>query len=155
MIKKGKILVVYYSRTGNTRKIAQELSRKLNADIDEIKDKKKRGFLGVWLKGSRQAMKGKSSEIIFSKNPENYGLIILGGPVWAWNLIPPLRRYLEENKDKIKKFGFFLTYGGNDGENIKQVSGFKEPIATMKIIDKQVKSGNYETEINEFVKKLK
>lgn len=106
-----KILVVYYSKTGNTRKIAQELSVKLKADIDEIKEARKRGFLGTWLKGTRQAMKEKSSQVTFSKNPGDYDLVVLGGPIWAWNLIPPLRGYLEQNKDKIKKLAFFVTYG--------------------------------------------
>ncbi len=149
-----KILIVYYSKTGNTRIIATELAKKFKADIDEITDKKKKGIFGlIW--ACRQAMNKKSSEIIYSKNPKSYDLVILGGPVWAWNLIPPLRKYLEENKSLIKKFGFFLTHGGNYGKNIEQVIQIKKPIATMDIIDKNVKLGNYKDKITAFVKKLK
>ena len=150
-----KILVAYYSKSGNTRKIAEELAKNLKADIDEIKDKKRRGFFGTWIKGTRQAMNQKSSEIIFNKNPKDYDLIVLGGPVWAWNLIPPLRSYLEKNKNSIKKLAFFLTYGGNDGKNLEQVAEMKKPIATMRIIDKDVKSGNYQKQMRDFIKKLK
>ena len=33
-----KQLVVYYSRTGNTKKIGQEIATALGADLDEIVD---------------------------------------------------------------------------------------------------------------------
>jgi flavodoxin len=150
-----KTLVVYYSRTGNTKKVALDIAKNLKADIDELKDKKKRGFFGVWLKGAREAMKESSSEVVFSKDPKDYDLIVLGGPVWAWNLIPPIRKYLEENKNKIKKLGFFVTCGGNIGKNFEQTASIKKPIACMKLIDKEVKKGNYKKELEEFIKKLK
>jgi flavodoxin len=149
-----KTLVAYYSRTGNTKKVALDLAKKLKADVDELKDKKKMGFIGVWLKGTRHAMKEKPSEVIFSKSPEDYDLVVLGGPVWAWNLIPPIRGYLTENKKKIKKLAFFVTYGGNLGKNFEQVSNLKDTIAFMKLIDKDVKSGSYQKDLDEFLKKL-
>lgn len=152
-----KILVAYFSRTGNTRKIAEILAEKLSADLDEITEVKKRGFLGVTLKGTRDAMKGNPSEVTFSKNPIDYDLVILGGPVWAWNLIPPLRGYLNKNKDAIKKFAFFLTFGGNFGKNFEEVEKIKKPISTMAILDKDMKKGNtekYGKQIEEFIGKL-
>ena len=32
------VLIVYYSRTGKTRKIIEKMTEKLNAEVDEIKD---------------------------------------------------------------------------------------------------------------------
>ena len=49
-----KVLVVYYSRTGNTKFVAEAIAQSLEADIEEIKDGKNRmgvfGFLGVDMK---------------------------------------------------------------------------------------------------------
>ncbi len=148
-----KTLVVYYSKTGNTRKIAQEIAKETGADMDEIKDSKKVGMLGL-VRASWQAMRKKPSKITFSKDPAKYDLVILGGPVWAWNLIPQIRNYLENNKDKIKKLVFFLTHGGGPGKSIDQVSMIKKPILSAEFLDKDIKAGKYEEDLKEFIKKL-
>ena len=44
-----KILVAFYSRSGNTKKVGLELAKFLNAQTDEIFDKKDRsGIKGWW-----------------------------------------------------------------------------------------------------------
>ena len=35
-----KILVIYYSKTGNTKYVAQKIAEQLNAELSEITDKK-------------------------------------------------------------------------------------------------------------------
>ena len=76
-----KILVAYYSRNGHTKKVAEIIADTLNADIDEIKDKKSRkGIIGFLIAGY-DATRGKATDINFSKNPADYDVVILGGPV--------------------------------------------------------------------------
>jgi flavodoxin len=150
-----KTLVVYFSKTGNTRKIAEEISKKLNSDLDEITEIKTRGFFGKWINGARESISGKSSKITYKKNPKNYDLIILGGPIWAWHLIPPIRAYLEQNKKNIKKLAFFVTFAGSEGSSFDDVKKYKEITASMMITDKKIKNGNYKKELNAFCSKLK
>jgi flavodoxin len=50
-----KILIVYYSRTGRTKKIAEKIQYRLNADIDEISDTKNRAGILGWLSAGRDA----------------------------------------------------------------------------------------------------
>jgi hypothetical protein len=56
-----KSLVVYYSRNGNSKFIAQKIAEKLGADTEEIIDKKnRRGWIG-FLTAGRDATQGKET----------------------------------------------------------------------------------------------
>jgi len=106
-----KILVAYYSKTGNTKKVALEIARALKADVDEIIDLKKRSGILGWLIAGRDAMKEKQTEIVTTKDPGDYNLVIIGTPIWAWNTTPAIRTYITQFKDKFKNVSFFITSG--------------------------------------------
>ena len=62
-----KALVVYFSRTGGTKKVAEAISNILSCDIEEIVDTKDRTGLLGYIRSGRQAMKKKLTAI---KNTE-------------------------------------------------------------------------------------
>ena len=62
-----KILVVFYSRTGNTKKIGEEISKNLKSDIDEIIDQKSRNGAIGFLTGGIDAMKKLGLQIGLKK----------------------------------------------------------------------------------------
>jgi len=79
-----KSLVVYYSRTGNAKFVAETIASTIGADIEEVVDLKKRGGPVGFLSGGKDATQGKETEIAETKRqPKDYGLIILGTPVWS------------------------------------------------------------------------
>ncbi len=116
-----RILVVYYSRTGATKFVAQAIASELSADIEEIVDQKKReGKIG-WMKAGRDAMQEKQTEIATVKTLAYYDLIILGTPVWAWRPTPAIRTYVAKNGDLAgKKVALFFTMDGNPKEAIQR-----------------------------------
>jgi menaquinone-dependent protoporphyrinogen IX oxidase len=83
-----KILVVFYSRTDNTRKTAEEIASVLECDMEEIIDTKNRsGALG-YIKSGKDASRRKLTvlkEII--NDPSQYDLLIIGTPLWAWHVL--------------------------------------------------------------------
>ena len=137
-----KTLVVYYSRTNTTKKIAEEIKNKLNCDIEEISDDKKySGKLG-YIRGGFNATTGKTSELKnISKNPSDYDLIIIGTPVWASNMATPIYTYLEKYHAQIKNIACFCTCisGGYEKtlEKMSKVSG-KTPLSTMYLTKKDI-----------------
>lgn len=80
-----KSLVVYYSRTGKTKFVAETAAAELGSDIEEIVDLKNReGKLG-WMSATQDASRGKETEIAPTKKvPNDYDLLIIGTPVWAY-----------------------------------------------------------------------
>ena len=89
-------LIIYYSFSGKTRKIAEELVKKETADIYEIKDNKPLGKLKAYTAGIIASIKGKAWLI---KQPDiditKYDKITMLAPVWADNPPPAFNAMLE------------------------------------------------------------
>ena len=151
-----KKLVVFYSRTGNTRKIAEEIARKINADIEEIIDLKNRKGILNWLRAGRDGMKRNLTKIKYFKDPIKYDLIIIGTPIWV-NMTPAIRTYLLENKDKIKKIAFFSTHGGKSvGKAFDEMEKItKKPVAVFSLREREVKENSFEDKLKDFCRDLK
>lgn len=147
-----KTLVVYYSKTGHTRKIGNKIAKILKADVEEVVDKTDRSGIMGWIFGGRDAMRAMDTEISFKKDPSKYDVAIIGTPVWAWTVTPAIRRYLKENK--IKKVAFFCTYGGAPSKTFSEMESLsKKPIAVLGIKDKEIDL--HDAEIKEFCRRIK
>lgn len=153
-----KTLVVYYSRTGNTKIIGQEIAKALNAESLEVIDLKKRsGALG-WIKCGRDGQKRNLTKIQpIQKNLEEYGRIIIGTPVWSWNMSAPIRTFLKEKSIINKKVNFFCTEGSSSGKTFQELGSLVPDSVVgekLEITSKDMKSGLYRDKIMEFAKKI-
>jgi len=109
-----KSLVVYYTRTGKTKGVAENIAAQLSADIEEIVDQKKRAGPIGWLNAGKAATREETTEIASLKySPSNYDLIVFGTPVWAWRPTPAIRTYIKQNDLSGKKVALFLTSDGD------------------------------------------
>jgi len=152
-----KSLVVYFSRTGTTKKIAEEIAEKLKADVERVIDKKSRGGMIGWILAGRDGMKRELTQINkIEKDPEDYDLVVIGTPIWV-NTTPAIRTYLKENKDKFKKVAFFCTMGGSGSKDVfmemEKITGMK-PLSKMALRRDDVEGGFYEDDMREFVEKI-
>jgi flavodoxin len=152
------LLVVFYSRTGKTKKIGELISKKLNCEYEEIFDTKKRsGFLGFIRAGADATRKKLTTIKNIEKNPENYDLIILGTPIWNKRMSTPIRTYITEYRSKIKNFAFFCTMGAKGNQKAFESMTHlcdKQPIATLAINKKEIKEGVFDDKIRKFVLSL-
>ena len=152
-----KTLLVYYSRTGMTKKIAKMIQSKINCDIEEITDNNKYSGKIGFLKGGMNASMGRTSKInSITKNPSDYDLIIIGTPVWASNIATPIYTYLMKYNKEFKKIASFCTCMSNGYEktleNISKLTG-KKQISTMFLTSEDI--GNPEEKIDIFINKIK
>lgn len=152
-----KALVVYYSRSGTTKKVADSISTMLKCDIEEIIDEKNRKGIIGFIKSGRDAMKKSLTTIKPMKlDPANYDLVIIGTPIWASTFVPAVRAYIENNKDKIKAIGLFFSGGETSNNSISQMEELigKKAKASLGLTTKEVKSESYIEKVKEFVKGL-
>ncbi|NHJ46982.1 MAG: flavodoxin [Asgard group archaeon] len=111
-----KSLVIYYSKTGNTKLMAEKIAEELNSDLLALKEQKKiksSGF-GLYFRGGFYSMTKKKMKLEeIETNFEDYDLIFLGTPVWAWRLNPVVRSFLKTTNFTGKKFGLFSCCAGS------------------------------------------
>lgn len=154
-----KILTVYYSRSGTTKKLAEELAEKLNSDLEEIIDQKNRNGPIRYMIAAFNALSEKTTKIQAStKNPADYDLVLIGLPIWASNMPPAIRTYIKENNDKLNKIALFATLGGSgQEETFKKITELtnKKPISTLYLTGKDLPDEKIcQEKIQEFINKI-
>ena len=126
----NKTLVAYFSATGTTRRVSENLAEALNADIYEIKPLKPytNADLDWTNKNSRSSVEmadHNSRPEIISDNfsVSEYDTVFLGFPIW-WYIAPVIvNTFLEKHDFSNKKIILFATSGG---------SGFGKTIDNLK-----------------------
>ena len=84
-----KKLIVYYSYSGNTARLAQARAAKEGAELLEIKDKKRPGMMRAFFVGCPASVMGKPTAIQpITAELSAYDRIVIMAPVWAGNLAP-------------------------------------------------------------------
>lgn len=152
----ARILVVYFSRTGHTRKVAGEIASMLGADIEEIRltSAHPPGFFD-YMRSAWGALSGSSAAIMaLSRNPDDYDLVILGTPVWASNMSTPMRAFIESHRHRFRRVAFFCTLGGSGAvrtlDRMAKLAG-KPPVATLAITEGELKGAGWKARIEAFV----
>jgi flavodoxin len=152
-----KNLIVFYSRTGNTKKVAQELTKITGWEIEEIFDTKDRSGIFGYLFAGRDAMRKKLTELKqLTKNLTDYDFVVVGTPNWGGTVSAPVRTFLQNFKRELKKVAFFCTKGGKGGASLfpemEEICGLK-PSATLALRTKEVAAGDLDGKLKDFAAK--
>jgi flavodoxin len=150
----AKILVVYYSRTGHTRRIAQELAAHCSADVEEIRDPTNRGGVFGFLRCGLEAIRGKPAPIAsVTADVARYDVVVLGTPVWAGHVSSPMRSFVQTHADKLKRIAVFCTQGGQGGPKalgeIAALCG-KDAVATLVVNEGDIAKARYGAQLDAF-----
>jgi flavodoxin len=110
-----KTSIIYYSFSGITRGIAEEIQKGCGGDLVEVKSKEHYSKLTAYTKGAYRAMKGECDPI----DPETIDvttsdLIVIGTPVWAFKATPAINAAIAALIGcDGKKAVIFATCGGS------------------------------------------
>jgi hypothetical protein len=153
-----KTLVVYYSRDGATRKVAEELKAQLGGDIEEITEPKGRSGPMGWVRSGRESTQGTIVPINPSKlDPSGYDVVAIGTPIWAWNVSSPVRSYMAMAKGKLPKMVFFCCMDSKPGEafNAMEELAGKAPVVSFEFKSSDVKSGAFKERVKALAEKIR
>lgn len=123
MEENNKTLIVYFSYTNHTKMIAENIQKKLNCDILEIKPIKQYSDDYQTVVDEEQNNDGNKrpeiEEIDLDLN--KYSKIILGTPVWWYSIAPVIRTFLLENDLSGKEIKPFATNAGWLGHTFQEI----------------------------------
>ena len=115
----SKVLVTYFSASGKTRKVAENIADKIDADLFEIKpkqeytsadlnwlNKKSRSSIEMNDKTFRPEIRGTISKL------DDYNTILIGFPVWWYTAPTIINTFIESLDFTGKTLIPFCTSGG-------------------------------------------
>lgn len=153
-----KTLVVYFSRSGHTHQVAEEIAARCGAAMETIREDLDRGGAMGYLVSAWQALVRAAPPIKpGTKNPAHYDLVIIGTPIWDFGLAPPVRSYVQKHASQFKRVAFFCTEGGSGDQRafaeLASLCG-KKPVATFAVTERQLPEPAHSEPLRSFVASL-
>ena len=112
----SKILIAYFSHSGNTRTVAEQIHTRIGGELFSIEtvvaypsdyhtvvEQAKR----EWNSGYCPPLKTKINHL------ETYDILLIGSPNWWGTIAPPIRTFLENMDGNGKTLAPFITHEGS------------------------------------------
>lgn len=155
-----KILVVYFSHSGNTREIANQIKAATGGDVFELQPVK------AYPEDYQTVVDQAKEEISSNYKPElktkvgnidSYEVIFIGSPNWWSTIAPPVSSFLSDYNLSGKIIVPFITHGG--GGLAQCVSDIKALCPNSNVLEGLVVSGrnavNSRNDVSEWLRRLK
>ena len=150
--KDQKTLVLYYSQTGNTKAVAEEIASRLNADIEELLlTDPYDGDFQATIERCKKEREDSTLCYIYpiASHIEDYDVIFIGYPIWFGTFAPPFVHLFLNEDFSGKKIVPFCTFGSGGLEssvkdiaamqpNAEILPGFGIRAARMDVMPKEV-----------------
>ena len=118
--KAQKVLVLYYTQTGNTKVVAENIAGMMQADIEEIVPVNP--YDGDFTETIERCLKEREDGVIPEIKPlkskiSKYDVIFIGYPVWFGTYAPPVIKFLKDYDLSGKEVVPFCTFGSGGLES--------------------------------------
>lgn len=131
-----KSLVVYYSQTGTTAKVAEQIALAKGADIVELQCEVPYPdtYQGTIEESREECMNGTGRALVNAgMDLSKYDTIYVGYPIWYGTFAPPIVTFVNENDLTDKAVVLFCTYGS--GGRKASERDFKKLCPETRVID--------------------
>ena len=152
-------LIVCYSRTGTTRRVAEAIVQATGAALETVTEARSRtGFLNYMRSGKEALFKRAAPIEPTQHDPADFDLVVLGCPVWAGHIPSPMLAYIDTNRRHLRRVAFFATqHTASADKMFRQMAGEigLEPIATLVLLQRDVEADACGDAIERFAAELR
>lgn len=119
---KSDMLIAYYSRHGNTRKIAEQIKFATGGDLFEIKPVQSYAtdYNAVVEQAKTQIRSGFRPELESMPETASYEVVFLGTPIWWHTMAPPLASFIDRFDLEKKTVVPFYSHDGEGAGRCEQ-----------------------------------
>lgn len=154
-----KVLIVYYSRTGNTRTLAEVIRAGAGGDIMELETVE--AYPDEYRATTDQAKKELAENYFppLKNSPINiaqYDVIFVGSPSWWGTFASPVRGFLAQHDFSGKKIVPFITHGGSGlGRSLADLEALSPGAVVLEGLAVRGSSvNNVQAEVSKWLRKL-
>lgn len=153
------LLIAYYSRTGHTRRIANEIARRCDADLEDLQLSLDRAGWRGYVKSVVDVLTRDTPSLgPLEHSVADYPLVVIGSPVWALHIASPLRSYLQNARGSIRNVACFCTMGGRGAARafgeLNALVG-RPLVATLALTDAEIEAHQHVAKLGAFVDRLR
>ena len=149
------VLVVFHSRSGHCRMVAEALGQKRGWALGEV----------VYLAGpqsygrcARDALLRREPDIRYvGPNPSKFDAVVLVSPIWCWQLCPPMRRFIRSMHGKLGNVAVLTCMGGSGAANaVAEVARLihRPVVAQLALRQAQVEAGQHDDALRRFAEQV-
>ncbi len=135
--KFGRVLIIYYSLSGNTKQLADTIQHFTGGDLYALQTRKVYPEIPAIYEVIRQELKDNDWPELKTGWPDfaQYDVIFVGGPVWWYTLPTPLLSFLQKANFQGKTVVPFCSHGGNYGDFFKRFTQLAQNARIVKGLD--------------------
>lgn len=157
IMKEQRILVVYYSWSGNTEAVARKIQAEMNAAIFkiELQQPYPTDYAACVDEYRRDKSEGNIRLLKKTLEDTSYDVIFIGTPIWSGTMAPPIRTFLSGHNLEGKRIIPFATHGGGgSGSCFQDMKKIAPKAVFSEGLSLYGKRSGFEKEVEKWLKKL-
>lgn len=119
-VENPKILIAYYSYSGNTKKVAEAIQKEIGGDLFEIKTEGSypEEYRPMTVQAKKEIEEGYRPKLTTQvDNIAQYDTVFIGSPNWWGTITPQVSSFIETYDLNGKNVIPFITHGGGGVQN--------------------------------------
>jgi len=151
----SKILVVVYSYTGTSRRLAQLLANLEQWQVAEIRDATPRS--GNWRCILDSLLRRRPPIAYDGPDPATFDAVVLVSPIWAGRLAGPMRSFVASRQRVLRDVAVVSVMGGRGAPDaVAEVAGLigRKPMLDAAFTSAEIEDGSFAGPLQAFAKSV-
>lgn len=154
----SKVLVVTYSYTGTSLRLAQRLCALQGWTLGQIEETTPRsGASGTWRCILDSLMRRRPQIEYVGPVPARFEVVVLIAPIWAYRLASPMRSFVGRYRAQLHDFAVISVMGSRGAPNAVAEIGEitrRSPLLTTAFTTREVEDGSCNARLQAFAQAL-